>query len=234
MRKYILVSFTLAIGMLAVGTGFFIAKAAPKQTCVPSYPPLVQHGPRNIPKVALTFDDWGSRENFETILRILRKKNVKAAFFVLGYGIRRHPEFVQMLVTDGHLIGNHTYSHIPLARFDSLRVRNEVLWTHRQLVKLGVNEHPYFRYPFGSHNAKTDALIEKLGYSLFFWDVNSGGTGYPAERVRYRVVSWSKPGSIILMHINSQADITALPHIIDGLRSRGLEPVRIDELFMTC
>lgn len=235
MRKLALISFIFA---LAAGTWVFIYAPTKEQRCDPAtplnYSAIVEHGPRSVQKVALTFDDWGSREDFETIIRILREKNVKAAFFVVGKGIRAHPDLLRMLVDEGHLIGNHTYSHVPLATFDAKRVRDELRWTRNQLAKQGVEDKPYFRYPFSSRNDATDAIVWSMGYTIFFWDVNSGGTGFAADYVRYRVVNWSKPGSIVLMHISSQADIEALPKIIDGLRARGLEPVRLDKLFASC
>lgn len=244
MRKQTLIFIALIVAILAIIAGVFVFRFKPsisqERQCVPNlpnYPAIVYHGSRDQPSVALTFDDWGSGENFQTILRILREKNVKATFFVNGYGTKRHPEFIRMVIRDKHLVGNHTFSHKPLTHFSAERARDEILRTHRLLKNLGIDDRPYFRYPFSDRNKQTDAIVRSLGYSTFFWDVNSGGAGKNAklpQEVHDRVVNWSQPGSIVLMHIGSNSDIAALPSIIDGLRARDLEPVRLDELFTKC
>ena len=62
-------------------------------------------------RIALTFDDGPHPVYTVKLLEGLRERNVRATFFLVGSLVEQHPEIVQQMAEDGHLIGCHTYSH---------------------------------------------------------------------------------------------------------------------------
>lgn len=70
-----------------------------------------QHGDRSERKIALTFDDGPNPYATPQVIDILRRYNVRASFFLIGKWVEKYPEFVKSLLANGHLVGNHTYSH---------------------------------------------------------------------------------------------------------------------------
>ena len=101
----------------------------------------------------LTFDDGPSEENTERVLDILKKRNIKATFFLVGENVERHPEIVRRIVREGHTIGIHCYNHDYKALYQSAETYVEDFEHARRVVyeTCGV-EAQMFRFPGGSIN----------------------------------------------------------------------------------
>lgn len=128
----------------------------------------------------LTFDDGPSEENTRKVLEILRERNIKATFFLVGENVRQHPEVARQIVAEGHTIGIHCDNHDYEALYASVDSYVEDFEKAKQTVYevTGV-ETNLFRFPGGSINAynkKTGrAIIREMtdrGYIYYDWNAS--------------------------------------------------------------
>lgn len=187
------------------------------------------------PKVALTFDDgYGSPAgSFNKILDTLKAHNLQVTFFLLGNWMVSHPAEVKRIAADGHEIGNHSFHHPLFTRLSEAQIRNEVLSTENLIKQItGIDPKPNFRYPYGGHNAYTDAVIAQLGYKYYQWTASTGDTG-ANKSVQSSVngALWNlHDGGIILAHCQSDATAAGLDTIIHAIENSGYSIVKISEL----
>lgn len=128
----------------------------------------------------LTFDDGPSEENTQRVLDILRERNIKATFFLVGENVRMHPEMARQIVAEGHTIGIHCDNHDYKALYESVDSYVADFEKARQTVYevTGV-ETNLFRFPGGSINAYNEkvgqAIIEEMtnrGYIYYDWNAS--------------------------------------------------------------
>jgi len=215
-----------------------ISKPKPKPTPPPAPTPTKKTSDNPTPsgdkgKVALTFDDGPGRYT-PAILAILKDKGVKATFFEIGQNAESHTDYVKAVHDDGHLIGNHTYTHPQMSKLSYEAQMDEITHTNNIINDIiGLTPH-YFRPPYGDYNSDTLNVLSKLGMERVMWNVDPRDwSGVPAESILDNVLANTKSGSIVLMHdgvANSGETAKALPDIIDGLRSRGFALVKLSEL----
>lgn len=202
---------------------------------------IIRRGPHeNL--VSLTFDDGPSPIYTPKILDILKEKDVKASFFVVGQNVEKYPEITQRIVAEGHDIGNHTYSHRDLVP----STRNVVLKQLRKTdiaiqSKTGVKT-KLFRPPRGIFSNAVRKLVVAEGYRMILWTVSSTDWGGVSPKTMLRRIKlYTRSGGIILFHdsgalIRNEGasrgnTVKALPMIIDYLRdTRGFEIVPISEM----
>lgn len=183
---------------------------------------VVWHMPRQQRHVALTFDDGPDEVVTPQLLTILRQKNVKATFFLVGHMISKCPHIVDQIIADGHQIANHTWAHYRLDEMDQDQIGLQFTATSRAMERLGHFMVPYVRPPGGRFNNYVIHAAKAQQLTMVMWDVNAadykdmnGNLPDPTAIVR-RVLKKVKPGSIVLMH-NGESTVTALPQIIDAL-----------------
>ena len=182
--------------------------------------------------VALTFDGGGDTANGTAlILRTLRRQRVPATFFLAGRWIRLHPALARA-IGRRDAIGDHTYDHADQVRLSSGQIRADVrrgAWWVRVVAHR--NPRPLFRFPYGSRDARTVAVVRSMGYVSVRWSVDTWGwmgtsEGQSVASVVRRVADHLEPGAIVLMHVGvardgSLLDARALPRVIALVRSRG-------------
>jgi len=186
--------------------------------------------------VALTFDD-GPRPGFtEEVLGILRDKGGKATFFVTGQALEENMAQAQLIVEQGHELGNHSYSHQRMIARSYSFVRQEIERTE-QLIRAAGYEWPvHFRPPYGKRFIVLPYYLSVTGRTTVFMDVEPesyGEIAASAERIKEHVLDNVRPGSIVLLHVmyESRAEsMRALPGIIEGLQGRGYRLVTVSEL----
>jgi peptidoglycan/xylan/chitin deacetylase (PgdA/CDA1 family) len=183
--------------------------------------------------VALTFDDGPSLADTPRLLDLLREKDVKATFFVVGKRADEFPEIVRRAWDEGHLIANHTWSHQPLFCFlRPRRLRAEIELGARSIHRIcGCRPH-YFRSPVGLRHPLLGPYLKQAGFDYISWSVRTFDTLIRTpSRLSRRVLKKVTGGDIILLHdrLPSGADvmIETLPGIIDALRERGLKFVLV-------
>ena len=187
----------------------------------------ITHGSRDVPRVALTFDDGPDPERTPALLDALGELGAPATFFLLGRCVDAHPEVAARLAREGHEIGNHTYNHryLPLAR--SRAVAAELVATDAAIARATGAVPSLARPPYGGRSPRNVRAFAGQGKRLVLWDVNSfDWKGAPADEVARRVVERSRPGSIILLHEareGGEVTVDAVRRLVPALRARGLE-----------
>ena len=123
---------------------------------------------------ALTFDDAPDSSYTEKILDILKKEDVKATFFILGYKAKKQPEIIKRINDEGHLIGNHSTAHKNFMDYiDSSSVLNDVHYVDSVLyATIGKRTH-YFRPPYGALRDEQKQLLKSHGYEIAMWTLST-------------------------------------------------------------
>jgi peptidoglycan/xylan/chitin deacetylase (PgdA/CDA1 family) len=168
------------------------------------------------PTVLLTFDDGPDPLTTPRILETLNAHGVKALFFVVGTKAEKHPEIIQQIIDDGHLIGNHTYSHPNLfALMSAKKVREEIRKGNEIIQHLTGKDTTFFRPPIGYTNPIIARIIKALGLTVVGWNKRSYDTVLKdAEKLKKRTLNLTTPGSIVLLHDNLPQTEKMLPAYI--------------------
>lgn len=208
--------------------------------------PVVRQAPGDGLTVALTFDD-GPGEYTAQVLAILRRERVHATFFVVGRHIPENPRTLPAVVADGHLVGNHTWSHPSVRSWRTDRLGTEVARTATAIAAVPGATSCWFRPPGGVLGGST-ATVRRLGLTTALWSVDSrdwavqhaGTDDDPAvaDRIVTRATDLTggtgtqrQQHPVVLLHDGGGhrgATVAALPRIIDFYRAQGYRFVRLD------
>lgn len=188
------------------------------------------------PVVALTFDDGPSVRFTTDVLTILKERDVKATFFLIGKETAENLPQARLIVDAGHEIGNHSYTHSNMAWMGPGSVKDEIERTDAAIRSAGYQGEILFRPPNGKKLVTLPWYLWQNGRKTIMWDVEP--ESYPeitanADAMTRYVVDNAKNGSIILLHVMYRSrDVSrqALPQIIDGLRQKGFGFVTVSEL----
>jgi peptidoglycan/xylan/chitin deacetylase (PgdA/CDA1 family) len=174
--------------------------------------------------VALTFDDGPDPAHTPKILDTLQQHNVKATFFVLGHWVTQYPDLVRREFQEGHVVGNHSYSHNNLTTLSAAEVEQDLRMTNQAITAAGVPQPNLFRPPGGITNGAVESTVSSLGMTQTLWAVDAYDTVNPVPSTQLcdRVVSGVSPGSIVVMHDGgSLYTADALDCIITRLKAQG-------------
>lgn len=227
----------------------------PGATRAGTRPPVVDHGPRTGNLVALTFDadmTDGMLYNLRTgraksyanlrIIDLLEKEEVPATFFLTGKWVERYPDVTRRLATNPRFeLANHTYGHqaftadcYGLPRVPSADMTADVARTFDIIAPYGGKQTRYFRFPGLCHDGAALAALAPLGLTVVDGDVVSGDPfAKKYQPIVRAVLSTVRPGSVVILHVteeNAAMTDEALPHILAGLRERGLTPARLSDV----
>ncbi|MEO3771123.1 polysaccharide deacetylase family protein [Micromonospora sp. B9E7] len=219
--------------------------------------PVLNHGPRSGNKVALTFDadmTDGMLGNLRAgrvksyanlrILDLLEREQVPATFFLTGKWVQRYPDVTRRIAGNPRFeLANHTYGHaaftgdcydLPSQPVNELRA--DVAKTFEVIKPYGGRQTRYFRFPGLCHDAAALDALAPLGVTVVDGDVVSGDPFATAWKPLVRaVLDHVRPGSVVIMHVteaNAAMTDEALPHILAGLRERGLAPAPLSEVLV--
>ena len=194
-------------------------------------------------KVYLTFDD-GPSENTAKILDILKEKNVKATFFVIGKEDEESKALYQRIIAEGHTLGMHSFTHKYSVIYDSLDAFEEdVNHLRSYLAEITGVEPNIMRFPGGSSNQVSNIdmtefirYLNQEGITYYDWNVASGDAtsqAYTADELVQNVITDVEKydTSIVLMHdaATKGTTVDALGPMIDQLQAMGVELLPIDE-----
>lgn len=201
---------------------------------------VVSNGPRNLPLVALSFDDGPDALFTPRILDVLEERGAAATFYVVGERVEMLPEMTQRMFRVGGEVGNHAYaeSHVDLRQLRPEEMLRSLSRTHEAIIRITGQVPVTFRPPFGFYNAMVLATAGRFGYQTVLWDVDSlDWQSLPPQQILLNVLPPVRNGSIILMHAgvtlpgeDLTGTVLALPQIIDDLRARGFTLVTVAEL----
>ena len=179
--------------------------------------------------IALTFDDGPDPVDTPKLLDLLREKNVKATFFVVGKRADQHPEIVRRASDEGHLIANHTWSHYPLFCFlTPSRLRAEIERGTESIRRSCGLRPRLFRSPVGLRHPLLRSYLKSAGLEYVSWTIRTRDTFITDSAVlAQRILNQAASGDIILLHDHlpggAHAMLEALPDVIDELRERGFQ-----------
>ena len=183
---------------------------------------------KNRKVVALTFDDGPNPATTNQALDTLSKYGIKATFFVLGKNVSGNEEILKRMKADGHVIGNHSWSHPVLSKLSLDEAKKQITDTEDALAKVLGSSSKLMRPPYG---AITDDIRNSLNLSFIMWDVDSLDWKSKNETaILTEVQRQVKNGSIILMHDIHAETVHALPKVIDYLKEQGYEFVTVPEM----
>lgn len=201
-------------------------------------PNIIEHGPRDSKKVALTFDACPTSkedEYDERVIEVLIREKVPATLFLSGRWVEKNGERTKFLADQTQFeIANHAYWHPHMLEKDDARVTRELKRTQEIIRKVTGRRPKYFRPPFGEVDERLAKFTSQAGLVTVQYDVASGDPdpGLSAKRIARAVVEEAQGGSIVVFHMNENGARTAeaLPEIIRGLREKGFELVTVGEM----
>ena len=184
------------------------------------------------PYVALTFDDGPHASHTPRLLNILRARNVKATFYVIGKNVDLYPGIVRRTIAEGHEIGNHTYTHPKLSALTNDRVLSELRKTEDSIVRACGVRPRTMRPPYGALTQTQRQMVHAtMGYPTIMWSVDPLDWKRPgAGVVTSRIVNATNQGAIILVHDIHAASVDAMPATIDALLRKGYRFVTVSQL----
>lgn len=191
-------------------------------------------GDTNQKELYLTFDNGYENGYTPAILDVLKEKKVPAAFFVTGHYLKDKPELVRRMSEEGHIVGNHSWSHPDMSVTPDAKIKEELDRVKQEVVTLTGKEIPYLRPPRGIFSDRSLAVSKNLGYINVFWSVAykdwdtnvQQGSQYAYDQVMKQL----HPGAVILLHSVSKDNTEALGRIIDAARAQGYTFKSLDEL----
>ena len=171
--------------------------------------------------IFLTFDDGPTPEVTPSVLNILRQKEVKATFFLVGKNVKEHTEIFRMIVDQGHSVGNHTFDHLNGWKTSAGKYAENVLRCNEYLRTT------LFRPPYGRFTPSQYFLIRK-SFRFILWSVLSGDfrKEITPDQCLQNVLKYTTSGSIVVFHDSIKAKdkvLYALPRFIDEFREKGFE-----------
>lgn len=190
--------------------------------------------PRRPREIALTFDDGPNPASTPRLLDLLAEHNLHATFFMVGKFAKAERELAQRVFAAGHLLGNHTWSHLNLARASAADILNELTRTNDLLGNIMGTPVRYFRPPFGARRPYVLKLARQLGLTPVMWNaMTSDWTEPSADKIATSLMSKidrnQKRGSAtnLVLHdgghqgtgANRGPSITATAQLIDRYES---------------
>lgn len=237
---------TLCVAVPAVLGGAWLARAIHGTVSPTSnfWGRVQSRAPGSPQAVSLTFDDGPGPDATDRILDLLGELGVKAAFFVIGQNVRRSPDLVRRMDAQGHIVANHTFDHSHFGLFGGFRYWKKQLAMTDDLIEQIIGKRPgLFRPPMGVKTPPVFGAVRAAGHSLITWSRRAvDGVRAETQEILDRLVAPTQPGEILMLHdgidpgIRGWTDPTrgatvgAIRPLVEGLRKRGLEPCRLDEL----
>lgn len=224
------------LGCLATAGALYWTFLSPRSQLLGAFP---SHGPSTSPVVALSFDDGPNEPFTSQIADYLATQRITGTFFQVGRCVERFPEVSRRLLSQGHVLGNHSYSHAFLRCLTPTLQRSEVLRTQEVLVRVTGQRPALYRPPW---LLRTPALLRTLtqnglrpvsGTFCHPWEVVQPD----ARRIANRVLAQARSGSIIIFHDGFNArggdrsqTAAAVPLVVAALRERGYTFLAVHEL----
>lgn len=183
-----------------------------------------------VKKIALTFDDGPHPSYTEQLLDGLKKRGVHVTFFVTGEHAKLHPDIIKRMQEEGHLIGNHTYSHIQLKDSNREEYKQELIKTNEVIEEITGEEVMFVRPPYGTW----DKSFEKeLNMFPVLWSVDPlDWCSSNADCIAKKVEENAGENDIILLHDYYETSVTAALEIVDELLEEGYTFVTVDEILL--
>lgn len=176
------------------------------------------------PVVAMTFDDGPHPHLTPQLLDMLKARDLRATFYLIGNRCVTWPDIVRRIADEGHEIGNHSWSHPDLSRRSDQSAMDEIDRTSDAIFRLTGRPPVTFRPPYGAFSRRQRMMLyQARNLPTILWSVDPQDWRRPgASVVSARILGASRPGAIILGHDIQSGTVAAMPAVLDGLSQRGL------------
>ncbi|MFI1052707.1 polysaccharide deacetylase family protein [Streptomyces griseoruber] len=208
-------------------------RPAPAPRAFPGQPAQISHGPRDRPRVALTFHGQGEPALAEALLGEAERHGARVTVLAVGTWLDAHPALARRILDGGHDLGNHTHRHLDINAMSETEARGEIEECALRLKRLTGSVGTWFR---PSRTALASPLVARLaraaGYPhVLSYDVDSLDFTSPgAAAVTANVMREVRDGSVVSLHFGYADTLAALPAVLDELARRGLRAVTTTEL----
>ncbi|MDN3675342.1 polysaccharide deacetylase family protein [Flavobacterium branchiarum] len=182
-------------------------------------------------KIALTFDDGPSEITLE-VLDVLKNYDVKATFFCIGKNIEKHPEIIERILSEGHQVGNHSYSHSHFFDlYNTKKIFEELKRTDLLLEKFTSRKIQFFRPPYGVTTPSIRRALKLSGHKVIGWNIRSLDGGIKDQEVIYnRIIKRVSPGGIVLLHDTAKHSVLVLEQFLQFLQQNNYTVISVEKL----
>lgn len=184
----------------------------------------------------LTFDAGYENGNTPAILEALKKHQAPAVFFAVGNFIKDNPDLIKRMITEGHIVGNHTMTHPDMSQISSMESFQKELEGVEELYTSVTGEPmtKFYRPPRGVYSTENLSMAKELGYSTFFWSlayVDWIQEQQPSKEEAFqKLISRIHPGAIVLLHNTSSTNAAILDELLTRWEEMGYQFHSIKEL----
>jgi peptidoglycan/xylan/chitin deacetylase (PgdA/CDA1 family) len=218
----------------ATSAGVTVASAAGARA-VQTPPPslkLIREWNTNRKLIALTFDDGPHPTITPQLIDLLKSKNAKATFFLIGPNVEKNPEIAKQIVDAGFEVGNHSWTHPTLSKLSDDKAREELTKTNDAIRQAAGTEVQVMRPPYGAANPKVQQLCDELGMRIICWniDTNDWARNASAKAMEDIIIKNARDGSIVLMHDRYDRTLEVTASVIDQLSAKGFRFATVSEL----
>lgn len=179
----------------------------------------------NEKRIILTFDCGYENGFTQQILDTLKEKNAQAVFFVTYDYCKRSGDIVKRMISDGHIVGNHSTAHLSFPSMTVAEMTEDIATLHDYVESEFGYSMNVFRFPMGEYSERCLALVQKLGYKPMFWSfahVDWDTSNQPSAQQAYeKITSSTHNGEIVLLHAVSRANAECLGDVLDFWQSNG-------------
>ena len=153
-------------------------------------------------KILFTFDDGPTPEATESILKLLNENKIKAVFFCVGNNIKNYSELAGNILSEGHVIGNHTFNHKKLTEISYTESVNEINSVTLLLKEKFDYETKFFRAPYGKFKLGSASLLKKCGLANVMWSLLTYDFRGDIKVVKLATEKYLQKDSIVVLHDN--------------------------------
>lgn len=176
--------------------------------------------------VVFTFDDGPSKYT-AGLLDGLKKRGVRATFFMLGCNVGRYKDTVKRMGEEGQEVANHSWSHTYITKMSAKQFEKEIKDTNDVIEKYAGKRPTLFRPPGGMY--KNNFVPESL--KMVLWSVDTNDWKYRNEdHVYNHIINTAKSGDVVLMHDLYETSVKGALRAIDTLKAEGYEFITYSEL----
>ncbi len=182
-------------------------------------------------KIAISFDDGPHPEITPKLLSLLDKYNVVATYFCVGRHVADNRDIAADIISKGHIIGNHSFSHSGyFDLFSSAKMHNEIVDTNDIIERATGVKPRFFRPPYGVTNPMLGRAIRKAGMKSIGWSLRSFDTVLKTDKVISKLINHTKPGDIVLFHDTQSEIISIIESYLIWLENNDYKVVSLDSL----
>ena len=182
--------------------------------------------------IAISFDDGPDTVNTPQILKTLKEHGTYAAFFCIGNKIENNRDLFKQLNDEGHIIGNHSFSHsFWFDMLSSNKMTDDLQMMNTETLKVINREPKLFRPPYGVTNPNLAKAIKAVGFTPVGWSVRTMDTVMKDEnKLLKKALKNLAPGAVYLFHDTSSATVSILPEFLKQVKLKGFAIIRLDKM----